>query len=118
LIDAKRNRWVHLKDGSPLRLQHIDLATNDGVNRDLTGALTTMGGGYYQMVHDTDNDRYLVLGGGVLYSIDPETASSTLVTVVPMERNGVNGRFAYFPALGGAAYLPRYSSDVLFMPTR
>jgi hypothetical protein len=40
------------------------------------------------------------------------------VATIPAAVNGVHNKFAYFPKLGGVAYLPSFTSDVLFLPTR
>jgi hypothetical protein len=116
MIDVKRNRWVfHNKK----QLRAIDLSTHVyTVLGTITGALTTDAEDYSAMVHDLDNDRYLTIQGTGLYAIDPDTLQSTLLAMVPKAMNGVHNRFAYFRKLGGVAYLPRFSSEILFMPTR
>lgn len=116
LIDVKRNRWVFYS-GNEIRT--IDLASHVFTRRGaVTGAITTGADDYSALVHDLDNDRYLTVQGTGLYAIHPDTLVSTLLATVPKSVNGTQNRLAYFPDLGGVAYLPSYSSDVLFMPTR
>ena len=83
----------------------------------ITGPLTGLSD-YAAVVHDLDNDRYLAVQGPGLYAIDPVTSVSTLVATVPAAFNGVNNRLAYFQTLGGVAYLPQFSSNIFFLPTR
>lgn len=126
-IDATRNRWVSLNAGpanSGVHLQTINLANNTFSTLAVAGALKAIGG-YDQVVHDADSDRYVAAvgngdGSAGIYAIDPNSAYSTLLATVqgPLGSTGINGRFAYFKELGGIAYLPRFESDILFMPTR
>jgi PKD repeat protein len=132
LIDAKRNRFVLLSDGAEwdasfMRLEYLDLATNVNKFIPVSGAITPANFGKESgFVHDADNDRYLVFmnrGQGVpinVYAINPDTGESTLIKegLTPAPEWGIYNRVAYFPALGGVAYLPRFSSNVLFFPTR
>jgi hypothetical protein len=124
LIDVKRNRWVSLTDGSPyatasgIRMQIIDLANYEMRDMPASGDVAGLPGSYSMLVHDIDNDRYLLATSNALYSIDPESGAVRRLMDIPESANGTYNRFAYFPALGGVAYLPRFSSNVLFMPTR
>src|SRR2546423_482105 len=69
-------------------------------------------------VHDLDNDRYLVLdGAGMVYAINPTSGATAVIFKMPTPSNGVFNRFAYFKDLGGVAYLPRFASNIIFMPT-
>ena len=77
------------------------------------------------LVHDLDNDRYLLFIGekdsavrGRVYAVDPVTAVATKIADIPAAFNSSVNRATYFHSLGGVAYLPEYDSDVLFMPTR
>jgi hypothetical protein len=116
VIDPVRNRWVHLNENGPV-LQFVDLSTMVGSKLAITGAVTSVKD-YSPLVHDLDNDRYVTLQGSNVYTIDPATGVSTLLAMVPRPVNGVHNRFAYFKDLGGIAYLPEFSSNVLFIPTR
>jgi hypothetical protein len=116
LIDARRNRWVHLGRVGPL-LHFIDLTTTRYTNLAITGPLTTVLE-YTPLVHDLDNDRYVTVQGSTMYAIDPRTGVSSVLATVPAAVNGVQNRLAYFQALGGIAYLPQFSSNILFLPTR
>jgi hypothetical protein len=130
VVDGKRGRFVAIHDGRPyynvgvIRLQAIDIVANTYVDIPVTGAITALPGTGGAMVHDTDNDRYLLFwthGGGTtdVFAINPDTGASSLVGNVsqPMVHT-MYGRAAYMPALGGVAYLPSYASEILFMPTR
>lgn len=132
VVDGKRNRLVAVHDGRPyynvglIRLQAIDLVTNTYVDIPVTGSVPVMNnilGG--AMVHDTDNDRYLLFWNHVedgttdVFSINPDTGASTLISNVrPPQIHSMYGRAAYFQQLGGVAYLPSFASNILFMPTR
>jgi hypothetical protein len=127
LIDATRNRWVYCEGGA---LQFIDLTTNIYSKVTVTGDANfafDAGNSYSTLLHDLDNDRYLLFIGdsnasppvpGRVYAINPTTAVATLIATIPAAFNGVNNRASYFQSLGGVAYLSDYSSNVLFMPTR
>jgi len=124
LIDGKRNRWVYCDGG----LHFIDLTTLAYSSKTVTGDsnfVADAGGDYSTIVHDLDNDRYLLFTGntasgpnGKVYAINPDTAVATLLATIPAAYNGVNNRATYFQSLGGVVYLPEYGSNVLFMPTR
>jgi hypothetical protein len=73
---------------------------------------------YSSLVHDLDNDRYITVQGAVMYAIDPVTGASSVIGSVPKAVNGAQNRLAYFQQVGGVAYLPQFSSDILFLPTR
>jgi hypothetical protein len=100
-----------------LRLQTIDLASSDVSDVPITGDLTTITTGR-ALVHDVDGDRYLYFLRDSVYAIDPNTGASTLISHVPAPVVSVENRAAYFAKLGGIAYLPRFSSNIWFMPTR
>jgi len=112
-IDIKRNKWINQN----VNLLRLDLVTSAADTVTITGPLAGRTDDYSSTVHDTDNDRYLTIKGTTLYAIDPDTGSSTALASVPAAINGVNNRIAYFPSLGGVAYLPTFASNVLFMPT-
>jgi hypothetical protein len=127
MVDGKRNRLIGITDGRPyygptIRLQAIDLATLVLTEYPITGSLAskTMSEGS-MLVHDPDNDRYLFFnqesGSVQVYSINPGDGASTWLLTAPGPVYNINGRVAYFEKLGGIAYLPRYSSNVLFLPT-
>lgn len=122
-IDVMRNEWVLLNG----IIRKIDLTTLAWSDHPITGALTGNTFDYSMIVHDLDNDRYVTIQGGNaqggavnanVYAINPITFVSTLLGTVPAAYNGVNNRMAYFQSLGGIAYLPRFESNILFMPTR
>jgi hypothetical protein len=117
LIDSARHRWVHLADKPAPMLQFIDLATSAYSQVALTGPLTSVED-YSSLVHDLDNDRYITVQGAVMYAIDPVTGASSVIGSVPKAVNGAQNRLAYFQQVGGVAYLPQFSSDILFLPTR
>ena len=124
LIDAKRNRWVYCEGA----IHFIDLTTLAYSSKTVTGDsnfVADAGGDYSTIVHDLDNDRYLLFTGntssgpnGKVYAISPETAVATLIATIPAAFNGVNNRATYFQSLGGVVYLPEFGSNILFMPTR
>jgi hypothetical protein len=136
VVDGNRNRFVVLHDGRPyynlgvVRLQAIDIAANTYRDIPLTGTVPAMqnSGGQSimggSMVHDTDNDRYLLFwyhsdGSTDVFAINPDTGASSLVTNVPQRSlYSMYGRAAYFPSLGGVAYLPSFASNIVFLPTR
>jgi hypothetical protein len=126
LVDASRNRLVGLSDGRPyygptIRLQFVDLATHAVSELPITGAITDVAAGS-MLVHDEDGDRYLLFRADTatvrVYAINPISGVSTLLSSVAAPLYNIFGRVAYFKALGGVAYLPQYSSNILFMPTR
>jgi hypothetical protein len=118
LIDASRNKWVHLNAYGAPSLLFADLAAPNGWTEvAITGPITSIDN-YSSLTHDLDNDRYLTVQGSGLYAINPTTGLSTLLASVPPAVNGVHNRLAYFRDLGGVAYLPEFSSSILFMPTR
>jgi PKD repeat protein len=130
VVDASRHRLVVIHDGRPyynvglIRLQVIDLVANNYVDIPVTGAITALNGYGGAMVHDTDNDRYLLFwnhGDATtdVFAINPDTGSSSLVANVAQKmQNTMYARAAYFSLLGGVAYLPSFASNILFMPTR
>jgi hypothetical protein len=124
LVDVKRNKLVGLIDGHPyrrvgiVRLQRVDLATNAIDEIRVTGDLAKVDAAGRAMTHDLDNDRYLYFSAGTVYAINPDTGASTIVDHVPAPKASEEDRAAYFPALGGVAYLPTFSSNILFLPTR
>jgi hypothetical protein len=131
VIDATRNRWVYCDSGV---LQFIDLNTWVVSTLPVTGVANfadIASQAYNTILHDLDNDRYLLIVGnsyngpdgqppypGRVYGINPTTGAATLVASIPAAFNGVNNRATYFQSLGGVAYLPAYDSNILFMPTR
>jgi hypothetical protein len=123
LIDVKRNRWLSLHDGAPYynvgvkRLQMIDLTSYALSELPISGDLASIPG-YSMIVHDTDNDRYLLAADTRIYTIDPDTGVTKQIAIIPKASNGIFNKFSYFQALGGVAYLPQFSSNILFMPTR
>jgi len=133
VVDIKRNRLVGLinakADGNagPVRLEWMDLTTLKLGQVLVTGDLTYVNEDSV-LLHDTDNDRYLYFRGsdtsdrGIanapLFEINPETGASTIVGTYPAPIFGVDNRASFFPALGGIAYLPKFSSNIFFMPTR
>jgi hypothetical protein len=114
VIDVVRNRWTHLA-GS--RLASVDLTTYAASVMPITGPMPPAED-YSPLVHDLDNDRYLTVQGTTVYTIDPVTGMSAVLATVPKHVNGVHNRFAYFPNLGGIAFLPSFASNILFIPTR
>jgi hypothetical protein len=117
MIDATRNRWVHLSEKPQPTLQFIDLATNAYSEVKVSGPLTAVDD-YSPLVHDRDNDRYITIQGAAMYALDPVSGVSSVISSVPKSVNGVQNRLAYFEKLGGVAYLPQFSSDIQFLPTR
>lgn len=136
LVDAKRNRFICLTDGfamaeGPMRLEYLDLRSYENpepiyVTGDLTTTVWHRAGA---LMHDTDNDRYIAFvmpqGNGSsamvqVYEINPDTGVSRFLTTAPTQNPayGIYNRAAYFPALGGIAYLPNFNSNVWFLPTR
>lgn len=130
LIDPVRNQAVCLyvpESGSgTTRLQIAKLDGSQVVSYQTPTGHTFSTSRYQGMVYDPDNDVYLVQqASGGLYEIDPDTYVATLVvstpnSVIPSsgQNNGVMNRFQYFPALGGVAYLPYWTSAIIFIPRR
>jgi hypothetical protein len=127
LVDPGRNRWCNFSEFRTMRC--VDFTTYVLTTVPVTGALLSDGqfmvadnnGGFYNyssVVQDLDNDRYVTVQGSSVYSINPVTGASTLLGSVPSATNGVQNRLAYFKELGGIAYLPDFSANILFMPTR
>jgi len=131
VIDTKRNLAVCLHDGKPndasgtIRLNRVDLATGAVTNVLLTGDLQGESiSNYPAMVYDPDGDRYLVAlaspgQSSKIYAIDADSGASRLIAAIgtPVTAAAV-GRLSYLADLGGVAYLPRFASNVMFMPTR
>jgi hypothetical protein len=131
VIDGSRNRWCSFVNAT---MQCIDLNTMIGSTKPVTGDPNFAAHAAEEqssasaLVHDLDNDRYLLFLGhsyggvvqvpGRVYAINPETAVATKIADIPTAENGVLTRVTYFHSLGGVAYLPQYSSNILFMPTR
>jgi hypothetical protein len=117
VIDNLRNRWVFA--GGPRSLGMIDLTTHAYSSLDLTGIDTDAPfGDYDAIVHDLDNDRYLLQTDTRVYAIDPNSGATSRIATVVAAPTGPLSRFAYFAKLGGVAYLPSFESNILFMPTR
>jgi len=123
VIDAGRNRWVYIAANA---LESLDLSTWQYTSLPITG-VTIPDTTYSALVHDVDNDRYLLFVGdsnvspprpGEVYAVNPATGAASKLADVPAPMNGWNSRVTYFPNLGGVAYLPYYDSNILFMPTR
>ncbi len=114
MVDGTRDRLVQMNG----TLKFIDLTTLTASTLAVTGPLNGLSTAYWSIVHDLDNDRYLVVDGTNIYSINPVTGVSAAVTTCLAATNGVNGRLAYFQELGGVAYLPYFTANVQFMPTR
>lgn len=113
LIDAPRNRWVYCENAS---LKFMDLTTNAFTSLAITGGASASD--YAGFCHDAANDRYLLLVGTTVWTIDPNTGASAALTTTIAATNGCNGRFHYMPELGCVAYLPSFTSNILFLPTR
>lgn len=79
---------------------------------------------YAGLVHDLDNDRYvMVCYDGTVFAITPSGVVTTLDSTLtapdyPGENKGVYTRVAYIPSLGGIIYCPTYTDDFQFLPTR
>jgi hypothetical protein len=134
LVDVKRNRLVWLHHGGPYQLAQgpklwfYDLATGKESSMAISGLPVNADGseaygGRYNFVpftYDTDNDRYIVVVAGKFYGVDPATGKTTMIAdsnATPANGGGEN-RAEYLPALGGVVWIPRYSSNVMFLPTR
>jgi hypothetical protein len=113
IIDAQRNRWVYCENAT---LKFMDLTTNAFTSLAITGGASA--GDYSGFCHDTGNDRYLLLAGTTVWSINPSTGASVALTTTTAAVNGCNGRFHFMPELRGVAYLPSFTSDILFLPTQ
>jgi hypothetical protein len=131
-IDTIRNRWVCLYSPTAITTSSAVLKFINLSNNTHSELAVTMNGAsfplnpYAQMVHDLDNDRYIFIHSFhnhatpcPVYALNPTTGVVTQIsTMTPNPYNGMNGRLAYVPSLGGVVCHPRYSSNVLFMPTR
>jgi len=127
VVDTKRGRLLAIHDGRPyynvgfICLQCIDLATNTYEDMPVTGAVTDIPGYGGALVYDPDNDRYVFITGitNQAFAIDPDSGASTLLaTFTQSVVHTMYGRAAYFPALGGIAYLPSFASNIVFIPPR
>jgi hypothetical protein len=130
-VDAKRRLAVCLHDGKPsdtsgaIRLNRVDLRTGEVTNLMVTGDLQGQAiANYPAMTYDPDGDRYLVAyarpgESSKVYAVDPESGDSKVIATIgtPVIAAAV-GRLAYLADLGGVVYLPRFASNVMFMPTR
>lgn len=143
LCDVSRNRVVGLSNWSgngfdtvPWKMQTINLTTLAVTNYTPSG--TGVADWYFDaastatprqikhaaLVHDLDNDRYLlaISNTGELYAIDPETWVVTKVADIPInpvksKNNGYFNRLAYWPDYHCITIYPYYEHDVLAMPT-
>ncbi len=95
----------------------MDIATRKLDEVLVTGELTSIDQGT-AIVYDADDDRYLYFMMRAVYAINPDTGFSTKLADIPAPVASIENRVAFFPKLGGIAYLPRYSSNVRFLPTR
>jgi hypothetical protein len=122
-VDTKRGRVLSIVDGQPyyeagvVRLQYVDTKTNALGRINITGDLKAITTGN-ATVYDPDGDRYLYFMAGKVYAINPDTGASVMLWTLPGPLASTENRAAYFPKLGGVAYLPRYDSNILFLPTR
>jgi hypothetical protein len=122
-VDTKRGRVISIVDGQPyyeagvVRLQYVDTKTNALGRINVTGDLKAITTGN-ATVYDPDGDRYLYFMAGKVYAINPDTGASVMLWTLPGPLASTENRAAYFPKLGGVAYLPRYDSNILFLPTR
>jgi hypothetical protein len=122
-VDTKRGRVLSIVDGQPyyepgvVRLQYVDTKTNALGRINVTGDLKAITTGN-ATVYDPDGDRYLYFMAGKVYAINPETGASVMLWTLTPPLASTENRAAYFPQLGGVAYLPRYDSNVFFLPTR
>jgi hypothetical protein len=122
-VDTKRGRVLSIVDGQPyyeagvVRLQYVDTKTNALGRINVTGDLKAITTGN-ATVYDPDGDRYLYFMAGKVYAINPETGASVMLWTLTPPIASTENRAAYLPKLGGVAYLPRYDSNVLFLPTR
>lgn len=114
MVDGSRDRLVQLNGN----LHFIDLTTLVHTSLTVTGPLAGLSTIYWSIVHDTDNDHYIVVDGTNIYAIHPTTGVSWALATVTTPTNGVNNRLAYIQEVGGIAYLPNFTSNVQFMPTR
>jgi len=130
LIDGTRDRYVVLAvNGTQFGV--IDGISNPGrmVARTQTvvpPAGASWSGDYGMLVHDTINDRYLLAiqygQRQSLFAIDPTTWVATYVNELPYPianlANGIMGRLAFHPTLGGLSWTPYSASPTYFMPLR
>lgn len=132
LVDASRNRLVLMHDGRPYdtsrgaRMYCVDLTSQVTTIIWITGDLPASWGNDQSVIHDTGNDRYIFFNARTpytdVYSIVPSGANagvSTLTATIascPIN-SAIVRRCAYFAALGGIAYVPRYDDNVWFLPT-
>lgn len=136
VVDGKRDRIVCLHDGGPYsdgrpRLQLMNLTTRVCSNLFVTG-MPNHEPYRNALTHDLDNDRYIYprwiadptapdphfTGTVEVWSIDPDTGAATHISNTVAPSVTTEDRFAYFPELGGYAWLARYDGDIWFCPTR
>lgn len=124
--------------GYVAQIIYLDLVGNTEHQLIVTGDLSTdIASGLVSyvdsaMVYDADNNRYLaflirfdVFNSPIrIYSINPSTGASTFLTTGPSAWQndstglGMFSRISYMQSLGGVAYLPKYTDNFWFFPTR
>lgn len=127
VIDAKRD--LYILQGKLDSFNVMNLTTMVSFNQQTTGfPPKAMHGDYPQLIHDTINDRYLMAviwhdASGFrqsLFAIDPTTWVSTHLNELPDciagKANGIMGRLAFHPTLGGLSWTAYSASPTYFMP--
>jgi len=127
LVDAQRNRLVWIHHGGPYHeadwgptLRFFDLATGSETSINVRGLPSYDHTNFEPFFHDTDNDRYVFVIAGDFYAIDPGSGKAAIFSrsrAVPANGGGED-RAAFMPEYGGIVWIPRYSSNALFLPTR
>lgn len=124
VIDATRNRWVWIAAGI---LYYLDLTTPVSQTINVTGDANftaDSSGDYLALVHDTDNDRYVLFCGdsntgaaGRIYQINPTTGVCSKISDVTAPFNGWNSRVHFFPKLHAIVFLSNYDNNIQFIAT-
>jgi hypothetical protein len=132
--DTTRNRILLVRGDAdyPSYCVTYDTGTNLFTSRTLTGAAAApimaahVGAG---MVYVPSLDSYFVrlrAAGGAIYVIDASTFAVTslsttgggsipITAAISGDPENVFGKFLYYPALGGVAYIPTYASNCWFL---
>jgi hypothetical protein len=132
-FDITRNRIVGLVGGGDdqpgtATMQCMNISGSSGVpvinisNITVTGAITGAVGAW-GMVHDRDNDRYIVgmptASMTAFYSINPTTGAATYLNTIAqgINQGGLFDRLSFNETYHCLVYVPDYGANVYYMPT-
>lgn len=117
MVDTLRNRLMGFIDiAGSNKFQMLDLAVPAVRTLYLSQQISNFQ--YPGLVHDLDNDRYVIAAGAGVWAVNPTTGVTTSIATVTPGVNGTYTRLLYMQGLGGIVYLPTFASTIQFMPTR